>query len=111
MRHHEILSRGFRVAHLQRSRAVSDQSVYAQVSQHLRRVVAIGRCLRNSIEQLRRALKHTLGIAAREIDLHLHQFAGQIVRIVAFQVAGKNARLIDRAGAEIRFRHKEQSRA
>ena len=111
MRHHEILSRGFRVAHLQRCRAVSDQRFHAQVSQHLWRVVAIRRCLRNSIEQLRRALHRALCVATREIELHLHQFAGQIVRIVTFQVAGENARLIDCAGAKIRFGHKEQSGA
>ena len=35
MRHHEVLSRGFRVAHLQRCRSVSDQCVHAQISQHL----------------------------------------------------------------------------
>ena len=88
-----------------------EQGVGPQLSQHLRRGIAIRHRFRQTVEQLRSRLQSRLRVACFQIDLHLHQFSRQVIRIIPIEIAGKRTCLIDLAQAEVRFRHVIQTGA
>ena len=70
-----------------------------------------GAVLLKRAEQIRGDTEGALRIAARQVDLQLHQLRRQIIRIISFEIAGKRAGLIHVSEVVIRLGHEVQTGA